>query len=52
MWVGVEELRGFFYPGRVHRAHGRTDLGVWLVGWWRFSAEGGLTEAVNCNWES
>lgn len=41
---------GFFYPGRVHRAPGRTDLGVWLDGWWRFSAEGGLGEAVNCDW--
>lgn len=43
-------LGGFFYPGRVHQAHGGSDLGVWLDGWWRFSAEGGLREAVSCDW--
>lgn len=30
----------------MHRASGRTDLGVWLDGWGRFSAEGGLGEAI------
>lgn len=35
---------GFFYPGRVHQARGKTDLGVRLDGWWRFLAEGGLRE--------
>lgn len=50
MWGGVEELGGFFYPGRVHPARGKTDLGVWPNGWWRFSAEGGLGEAVTCDW--
>lgn len=45
---GVEELEDSFTTGWVCWAHGRTDLGVWLSGWWRFSAEGGLGEAVNC----
>lgn len=42
---------GFFYPSRVHQgAHGWPDRGVWLHGWWRFSAEGGLGAAVNRYW--
>lgn len=39
-------IEGFFYPGRAHWGGSRTDLGVWLDAW----AEGGLGEAVNCNW--
>ena len=37
---------GFFYPSREHWECCRTDLRVWLDGW----AEGGLGEAVNCEW--
>lgn len=47
IWGRGEGAGGFFYPGRVHQAAGKTDLGWGSMGGQDFQAEGGLDEAVN-----